>query len=121
MSTITVTNIKATGETASRSVSGVAAAWVNFNGTGTVAINDSYNISSLSDSGTGTYSISLDVDMASASYGITTGNSNTTTNNGNSTYYSAVAGSFGFRTFRGQDGSTADGVDNTATTCGDLS
>ena len=28
MSTITVTNIQATGETASRAVSGVAAAWV---------------------------------------------------------------------------------------------
>ena len=28
MSTITVTNIKATGETATRAVSGVAAAWI---------------------------------------------------------------------------------------------
>ena len=35
MSTLKVTNIQATGETASRAVSGVAAAWVNFNGTGT--------------------------------------------------------------------------------------
>ena len=32
MSTLKVTNIQATGETASRAVSGVAAAWVNFDG-----------------------------------------------------------------------------------------
>ena len=30
MSTITVTNIKATGETASRSAASIAAAWVDF-------------------------------------------------------------------------------------------
>lgn len=53
MSTITVTNIQATGETASRAVSGVAAAWINFNGTGTPAIRDSLNFSSITDSGTG--------------------------------------------------------------------
>jgi len=59
MSTITVTNIKATGETASRSVSGVAAAWVNFNGSGTVSIEQSQNISSLSDNGTGQYTVTF--------------------------------------------------------------
>ena len=32
MSTLTVTSIKKTGETASRDASGVAAAWINFNG-----------------------------------------------------------------------------------------
>ena len=57
MSTLTVTNIKATGETVSRAVSGVAAAWVNFNGTGTVAIRDSANVSSLTDNATGDYSV----------------------------------------------------------------
>ena len=59
MSTITVTNIKATGETASRAVSGVAAAWVNMNGTGTVAIGDRQNVSSLTDGGTGLYDINI--------------------------------------------------------------
>ena len=57
MSTITVSNIKATGETASRAVSGVAAAWVNFNGTGTIAVRNSLNISSLTDLGTGQYNV----------------------------------------------------------------
>ncbi len=49
MSTITVTNIKATGETASRPVSGVAGAWLDYNQSGP-SIDDSYNISSVTDS-----------------------------------------------------------------------
>ena len=52
MSTITVTNIKATGETASRSATSVAAAWVTKNLDGT-AIEDSVNVSSITDVGTG--------------------------------------------------------------------
>lgn len=67
MSTITVTNIKATGETASRAVSGVAAAWIYFNGS-TNAINDSFNFSSLTDNGTGNYNVNLTNSMASTSY-----------------------------------------------------
>ena len=59
MSTLKVTNIQATGETATRAVSGVAAAWVNFNGKGVAPLNDSTNISSLTDNGTGDYSFSF--------------------------------------------------------------
>ena len=59
MSTLKVTNIQATGETATRAVSGVAAAWVNFNGTGTVAIRDSVNVSSITDGGTGVYAYNI--------------------------------------------------------------
>ncbi len=53
MSTLTVTNIKATGETASRAVSGVAAAYVSFEQIGTVSIYGSQNVSSVTDNGTG--------------------------------------------------------------------
>ena len=73
MSTITVTNIKATGETASRSVSGVAAAWVNANGTGTIAIRDSVNVASLTDSGTGDYRVNFTDNMSNTNYTSTTG------------------------------------------------
>ena len=66
MSTLKVTNIQATGETASRAVSGVAAAWVNFNGTGTIAIRDSVNTSSVSDDGTGQYGINYTNNFSSA-------------------------------------------------------
>jgi hypothetical protein len=73
MSTITVTNIKATGETASRAVSGVTAAWVNFNGQGTIAIRDSINVASLTDSGTGDYRVNFTDSMANINYSSTTG------------------------------------------------
>jgi len=73
MSTIKVTNIKATGETASRAVAGVAATWVNFNGTGTVAIRDSNNVASLTDSGSGDYRVNFTDSMANINYGSTTG------------------------------------------------
>jgi hypothetical protein len=50
MSTITVTNIKATGETVSRPVSGVAAMFINIS-QGTPAIQKSLNVSSIVDNG----------------------------------------------------------------------
>jgi hypothetical protein len=54
MSTLTVTNIKATGETASRAVSGVAGALARFDGTaGTLSLDTSQNVSSLTDTATG--------------------------------------------------------------------
>jgi len=68
MSTLTVTNIKATGATASRAVSGVAAAWCFFQGTGTVAINDSVNVSSITDVSTGTYQLNWSSSFSNALY-----------------------------------------------------
>ena len=43
-------------------------AWVNFNGTGTVAIRASGNVSSITDNGTGDYTINLSTPMADESY-----------------------------------------------------
>ena len=43
-------------------------AWVNFNGTGTVAIRDSYNVSSITDNGTGDYTINFTNAMSDANY-----------------------------------------------------
>jgi len=37
----------------------LAKAWVNFNGTGTVAIRDSYNVGSITDLGTGNYRVNF--------------------------------------------------------------
>jgi len=37
----------------------ICRAWVNFNGTGTVAIRASFNVSSISDNGTGAYTINF--------------------------------------------------------------
>jgi uncharacterized protein (AIM24 family) len=45
-----------------------ARAWVNFNGTGTVAIRASGNVSSITDNGTGTYTVNFTTAMADANY-----------------------------------------------------
>lgn len=45
-------------------------AWVNFNGTGTVAIRDSGNVSSITDNGTGIYIINFAVAMVDVNYAI---------------------------------------------------
>ncbi len=68
MSTLKVTNIQATGETASRPVSGVAAAWINFNGTGTIAARDSINVASLTDNAAGEYAVNLTNNMSNDDY-----------------------------------------------------
>jgi len=56
-------------------------AWVNFNGTGTVAIRDSYNVSSIADNGTGKYTVNFTSAMGNSDYttvGGTIGDDNTT-------------------------------------------
>lgn len=45
-----------------------AKAWVNFNGTGTVAIRASGNVSSITDNGTGDYTVNFTNAMADANY-----------------------------------------------------
>ena len=68
MSTLKVTNIQATGETASRAVSGVAAAWADANASGAVSLDDSFNISSMDDDGTGDYGFNFTSSFASTAY-----------------------------------------------------
>jgi uncharacterized protein (AIM24 family) len=64
MSTIKVNTIQNT--------SGVevytAKAWVNFNGTGTVAIRASGNVSSITDNGTGDYTVNFTTAMPDTNY-----------------------------------------------------
>jgi hypothetical protein len=43
-------------------------AWVNFNGTGTVAIRGSGNVSSITDNGVGSYTVNFATDMPDANY-----------------------------------------------------
>jgi hypothetical protein len=45
-----------------------ARAWVNFNGTGTVAIRDSGNVSSITDNGTGDYTVNFTTALPDANY-----------------------------------------------------
>ena len=48
-------------------------AWVNFNGTGTVAIRASGNVSSITDNGTGDYTVNFTTAMPDANYVTTFG------------------------------------------------
>jgi hypothetical protein len=57
-----------TAKMGSAEQSGLAKAWVYFNGTGTVAIRGSYNVSSITDNGTGDYTINFTTAMADANY-----------------------------------------------------
>tara|TARA_B100000287_G_scaffold95900_1_gene88066 strand:- start:504 stop:902 length:399 start_codon:yes stop_codon:yes gene_type:complete len=77
MSTLAVGTIKSTSSAAPviQNTSGTekgqfAKAWVNFNGTGTVAIRDSFNVSSITDVGTGQYGVNLQNAMANTNYNV---------------------------------------------------
>jgi hypothetical protein len=58
-----------------------ARAWVSFNGTGTVAIRASGNVSSITDNGTGSYTINFTTAMADAEYAVITSAQGTNTSN----------------------------------------
>jgi hypothetical protein len=45
-------------------------AWVNFNGTGTVAIRANYNVASITDNGTGDYTVNFTTAMPDANYSV---------------------------------------------------
>ena len=80
MSTILVDNL--TGKTSAGDITvtseggaatqslqqGLAKAWVNFNGTGTIAARDSLNLSSLDDNGTGDYGVNMSSVFSSANH-----------------------------------------------------
>jgi hypothetical protein len=49
-------------------VNGSVKAWTNFNGTGTIAVRESFNVSSLNDDGTGQYTVSFTNNMEDANF-----------------------------------------------------
>ena len=59
-------------------------AWVNFNGTGTVAIRAAYNVTSITDVGTGQYTVNFTTAMPDANYAVVaSGGKINSTNDGN--------------------------------------
>lgn len=72
MSTLRLTTLSNQGGTASvpsnTVINGTAKAWVNFNGTGTVAIRAAFNVSSITDNGTGDYTVNFATAMVDANY-----------------------------------------------------
>ncbi len=63
-------------------------AWVNFNGTGTVAIRASGNVSSITDTGTGNYTVNFTTALVDANYNI----SGSCFGAATSTYYAIFCG-----------------------------
>ena len=69
MSTLKVDNLlNSAGNESPISVPGAAKAWVNFNGTGTVAIRDSFNVSSITDDDVGRYTINFTNNFDDSNY-----------------------------------------------------
>ena len=56
------------GSTTTNLQQGLAKAWAAFDGSGTVEIDDSNNIASITDNGTGDYTLTITNDMANANY-----------------------------------------------------
>ena len=48
-----------------------ARVWVNFNGTGTIAVRNSGNVSSLADNGTGNYTVNFATALSASTYCVT--------------------------------------------------
>ena len=86
---------------------GVAKAWIQFNGESTVAINNSYNIASLTDNGSGDYTVAITTDMSGADFCLIgmSKNNNTAAQRGNTHTNTVAAASFSVLTSV-EDGTT---------------
>ena len=79
-----------------------AKAWVNFDGTGTAAIRDSHNVSSITDNGTGDFTVTFSNNMGNTNYCTSIGNYRSTgdTGIGGSNIMAIAVGSIRFETIR---------------------
>ena len=77
MSTLKAANIQSTttGAPTFKTSSGteigqLVKVWVNFDGTGTIAIRDDFNVSDLTDNGTGDYTVNFTNSMSDTNYAV---------------------------------------------------
>lgn len=72
MSTLRVSTISdttgANQSTPEAIYNGIAKAWVNFKGTGTVEIRDDFNVDNITDNGTGDYRVNLSSSVGTTNY-----------------------------------------------------
>ena len=93
MSTLRVNNITdASGGSSSLSAPGAAKAWVNFNGTGTVAIRAALNVTSITDNAVGDYTVNFTTALADANYSVCYGGGDSGSNMGRSVTSSTTTG-----------------------------
>lgn len=77
MSTLTVATVKSNSSsppvfqnTSGTEVGTLCRAWVNFDGTGVIAIRAQFNVSSITDNGTGDYTVNFTTALADANYSV---------------------------------------------------
>jgi len=63
-------NAVTTAKLGTDEASGLCKAWVNFNGSGTVAIRAAYNVSSITDEGAGDYTVNLTAALPDNDYAV---------------------------------------------------
>ena len=104
---ITYAKLSTSTTEADNVASRTAKAWVNFNGTGTVAINNDFNVSSITDNSTGNFTVNFTTAMADANYAtvITTEDAILGGYVGTASY---LAGSVRFRTIQANTSAPAD-------------
>jgi len=128
MSTLNVSNISDGTDTVETGyvVNGSAKAWVNFNGTGTIAARDSLNVASLTDGGTGDYSANFTNNMSNtnfASFGSCIGAANNVDGSVLTGFASGTAKTTGYirvRATYGAGNTLLDPDNVNISTCGDL-
>ena len=86
MSTIRVDNFGPSAGGTTYSSRGIAKAWVNLNGSGTIAARDSENVSSITDINTGLYSATFTNSMSDGQYQINVTSGGTSGATGDSTF-----------------------------------
>ena len=95
-----------------------ALAWVNFNGTGTVAIRSSYNVSSITDNGTGDYTVNFATALSDANYSsVTNARADTDTSNYNVSTFQQLtstktASAYRFRVLQLLNGTSTSYIDS---------
>ena len=123
MSTLAVGTIKSVASAAPvfQNTSGtekgqLAKAWISFDGEGTIAINDSFNNSSIADNATGEYTVTLSTAMSNANYSIVLGcksklsNRNTVANAGGTSENDPTTTAFQIVTMGSTNNSMTDGA-----------
>jgi len=103
-------------------VQGSAKAWVNFNGTGTLAVRNSLNTSSVTDNSTGNYSQAYTNSFSAADYSICATVSDNSGVNAQWTYESVSTSGFNYYSAddAGSGYTWTDYASNSATIHGDL-
>jgi hypothetical protein len=105
-----ITNDDLAGSITDAKLSGTTCkAWVNFNGTGTVAIRASYNVSSITDIGAGDYVVNFTTAFADSNYSVAGAASYSSATWGNAFFLDAATwnvSSVGIKTAAGFSGAS---------------